>query len=67
MKHSQTAPAAESHPSVCSLRGLCKRWGVSYSTLVRLIETGKLRAFKVGEQWRVPLSAIEAIERGEAA
>ena|SRR5579872_900235 len=41
-----------------SLREVEDRWGISYSTLLREIDDGKLIASKVRRQWRVSASRL---------
>jgi len=41
-------------------------WGVDRDTIYRLIHTGKLKAFKVGSDWRITQKALEDyIRQGE--
>lgn len=35
------------------------RMGMSRSTVLRMIEAGKLRAYKVGTHWRIPLAEFD--------
>lgn len=39
---------------------------VATETIRRLIRAGKLPAVKIGRQWRIARSAIDAVLRGEA-
>lgn len=41
---------------------LAERWSVSVRTVQRLCETHQIAAFRVGEQWRIPLAVVEAYE-----
>jgi len=35
--------------------------GVSFSTVVRMVDSGELRAHKVRSQWRIEMADLEAI------
>lgn len=35
-------------------------WGVSCMTIYRLVKRGELEAVRVGQQWRIPESALMA-------
>ncbi len=48
-----------------SLAEAAGRLGVSVRTIRRMIDEGKLRAFKVLGQWRIRETEIERIMRGE--
>ncbi len=39
--------------------------GVSRSTIYTLLRTGRLAFFRVGSDRRIPITAIEALARGE--
>ena len=38
---------------------VAKRFGVNVTTIYRLVERGKLPAFKIGSQWRFRESRLE--------
>lgn len=40
------------------------RWRVSKMTVYRLIHAGRLDCVKIGHNFRVPLSAVQAVEQG---
>ena len=44
-----------------TLQEASKRIGVSYSTLFRLVRSGKVRARRVGKRWIVPLRELERL------
>lgn len=43
-----------------SMNGVRQRFGISRNTVLLLIASGRLRAFKVGRQWRFDKSDVEA-------
>ena len=45
-----------------SIGELCKRWGVCYKTALRLVQGGKLQAFKIGRSYRIAESSITDYE-----
>ena len=44
---------------------LAERWRVSPDTIYRSLQSGKLKGFQVGRQWRITLEAVEKHEKGE--
>jgi len=48
-----------------SLAEAAGRLGVSVRTIRRMIDEGKIRAFKVLGQWRIRESEIERVMRGD--
>ena len=46
---------------------LCARWRTSRMTICRMLRNGRLRGYRVGAQWRIPLEIVEAVERGSEA
>ena len=42
---------------------LMARWGVSASTIIRLIEEGRLRGLKIRGVYRVAIDSVESYER----
>jgi len=47
-------------PEGMSPNQVASRMGMSRTTVMRLISSGELRAYKVGAHWRVPLAAFDA-------
>ncbi|WP_373278779.1 helix-turn-helix domain-containing protein [Gordonia amarae] len=45
---------------------VCEMFGVSRSTMVRWMSTGKIRSFKIGQRRRIPESAIQEVIDGAA-
>lgn len=43
-----------------TIEGLSDRLMVSETIAYRLLRTGKIKAFKVGSLWRIPVSAVDA-------
>ncbi len=46
-----------------TISALVKRWGVSASTIIRLIEEGELRGLKIRGVYRVDLASVVIYER----
>lgn len=42
-----------------------KRFGVSRQFVWKLIKEGKLRAIKIGSLYKIPVSEVDRIEKGE--
>jgi excisionase family DNA binding protein len=42
-----------------TVEDVAKRFGVNVTTVYRLVQQGKLPAFKVGNQWRVSETRLE--------
>lgn len=40
---------------------VCEMFGVSRSTMVRWMNSGKIRSFKIGQRRRIPESAIQEL------
>ena len=49
---------------VHSVAGIAARWDVEPDVVYRLIRSGKLRAFKVGKEYRVTDMALMMYENG---
>ena len=49
-----------------TLTGAAERLGVHYMTVYRYVRTGRLPASKVGSEWRVKVSDVEAMRSGAA-
>ena len=45
------------------VKAIAERFGVSVSTVYRLIQSGRLRAVKIGRAVRVPADAVNELER----
>jgi excisionase family DNA binding protein len=54
-------------PAVFTPEALADRWATTADIICAMCRDGRLRAFKVGREWRIALSAVEAVERGEVA
>ena len=39
---------------------LCQKLKVSENTAYQLLQTGQLKAFKVGRMWRIPQSSLDS-------
>jgi len=50
---------------VFSIRDMAIRWKVDRQAIARAIKRDQLPAFKIGGQWRVLVSAVQAIEQGQ--
>lgn len=48
---------------VLNVHRVAARWDVSVTTVYREIRAGRLRGFKVGGVWRVPLAEVIRYER----
>lgn len=55
-----------SEPLHYTIDGLATRWACHRVTVERLIESGKLRAFRVGRGWRVSAEEVGRYEKQEA-
>ncbi|MBI4004060.1 MAG: helix-turn-helix domain-containing protein [Candidatus Omnitrophica bacterium] len=42
-----------------TVEDVAKRFGINVTTVYRLVQQGKLPAFKVGNQWRVSETRLE--------
>ena len=49
--------------AILTVPELAERWAVSDQTIFREIYAKRLKAFRVGRQYRVYLSSVEAVER----
>lgn len=52
-------------PEIYTVDSLAERWLCSQMTVYRLVETGKLKCFRVGQAIRIPRDVVERYERGE--
>ena len=52
---------------VYSIEDLAERWGVHKTTVVRMVNAGKLKGFRVGNLWRFREEDIMKYERGGGA
>lgn len=48
-----------------TLKELAKRWNVSYLSLFHMVKDGKVKGFRVGNQWRVKAQEVQRIEDGK--
>ena len=48
-----------SEKSYLTIGDVAKRFGVNVTTVYRLVQQGKLPAFKIGNQWRFSESRLE--------
>jgi hypothetical protein len=60
-------PEQRSVSPVFTPEALAGRWATTADVICAMCRDGRLRAFKVGREWRIALSAVEAVERGEVA
>ena len=49
---------------IYSIEDLAKRWGVHKTTVVRMVNAGKLKGFRVGNLWRFREEDIMKYEMG---
>lgn len=54
--------AFESLPRVFKISDIAERWECSEHHVRKVIESGELRAFRIGKLWRVRLDAIDEYE-----
>ena len=52
-------------PEIYTVDSLAERWMCSRMTIYRLVESGKLKSFKLGQAVRIPREVVERYERGE--
>jgi len=52
-------------PEVFTVDSLAERWLCSQMSVYRLVESGKLKCFRVGQAIRIPREVVERYERGE--
>lgn len=52
-------------PEVYTVKDLASRWQCAELTVYNMIQSGKLKAFKLGRGVRIPREAVERYERGE--
>lgn len=55
-----SASATASVPSMITIRQAARRLNLTMNYVYNLIWTGKIKARKVGRQWRIPVKVIEA-------
>lgn len=51
--------------SIYTVAELAERWKCAQLTIYNMIQSGKLKAFKLGRGVRIPREAVERYERGE--
>ena len=57
---------SEVHPPVLSVQQLAERWAVDVKTIYQAIELGQLPSIRLSRRViRIPVAAIEALERGD--
>jgi excisionase family DNA binding protein len=54
-----------SEPEFYTVQEVAARLRLSRKTVYRLVERGEIRAIKIGDNYRIPREALEAIIRGE--
>ena len=54
--------AFEHLPPIYKLAELAERWGCSHAHVRKLVEDGRLRAFRIGKLWRVRGDAVDEFE-----
>jgi len=52
-------------PEVFTVAELAERWKCIPLTIYRMVESGKLKCFRLGQGIRIPREAVERYERGE--
>ena len=52
-------------PEFYTVQEVADRMRVSRKTIYRLVERGELRAVRLGDVYRIPREALEALLRGE--
>ena len=52
--------------SALTISDIMTRWKCDRDTIYKLISSGKLKAFRVGRDYRVTESVVERYENGEA-
>jgi excisionase family DNA binding protein len=57
-------PAVTDHVIVLTLNQVCTTLQLSRPSVVRLIESGQLRAVKVGRKWLVSISSVQRFING---
>jgi excisionase family DNA binding protein len=45
---------------IYTIQELADAWRVHHSAIRRLIKNGSLKAFRVGNQWRIPEESVKA-------
>lgn len=48
--------------TVLTVKELAYRWRVSTDRIYEMVKSKRIKAFKVGGGWRIPLSAVEKFE-----
>jgi excisionase family DNA binding protein len=60
-------PSAESQDSIMTLKEVAKALRLGRVTTLRLVQTGKLQAFKAGRAWRIRREDLERFMQPQAA
>lgn len=50
---------------VYTIQSLADRWQVHYTTVYRMIQSGKLKTFKIGDQVRITAEEVRRFENNE--
>ena len=50
---------------VYTIQSLADRWQVHYTTVYRMIQSGKLKTFKIGDQIRISSDEVRRFENNE--
>ena len=59
--------STQKNPRFLTVNQLARRWGMHAQTVKRTIETGTLRAVRIGKREVIPMAQIERVEREMAA
>jgi excisionase family DNA binding protein len=63
MSIQKSAKTRDRMPVFFSVVRLAARWDMSYPTIVRMIQAGRLKGIRVSKRWKVHCSEVERIER----
>ena len=44
---------------------LAKKWNISYINMINMINRGQVKAFKVGNLWRIKAEEVARVENGK--
>jgi len=50
---------------IFTVNELAERWKCTPLTVYRMVESGKLKCFRIGQGIRIPQAEVERYERGE--
>lgn len=51
-------------PNILTAPELAERWRCGTDSIYRLVKAGKLKAFKIGQDYRFTMSEVERYEEG---